>query len=53
MGYSCGVGVLDFAPYAILFWATPIVIIVLSFIGIGNKRLPKADAAMAAGETQV
>lgn len=52
MGFICGVGVLDFAPYAILFWATPIVIIVLSFIGIGNKRIPKAEAAVAAGEPQ-
>jgi len=39
MGIICGVPVLDFAKYAVLFWLVPVVIIVLSFLGIQNTKL--------------
>lgn len=49
MGIICGVSVLDFAPYAVLFWLVPLVIIVLSFIGIGNKKAVNATAVNPQG----
>ena len=50
MAAICGVSVLDFAPYAVLFWILPIVIIVLSFLGIGNKKLQTVKAEVPQGE---
>lgn len=41
MSLICGVPVLEFAKYAVLFWLVPIIIILLSFIGIGNKKIIK------------
>jgi NhaC family Na+:H+ antiporter len=39
MGIICGVPVLEFIKYAVLFWLVPVVIIILSFIGIGNEKI--------------
>lgn len=43
-GNLYGVTLGQFFPYAILFWLVPVAVVVLSFIGIGNPKLPEGAA---------
>ena len=49
VGFMCGVTVMQFMGFALLFWLTPIVVIVLAFLGIGNKKLTPEEYAELEG----
>lgn len=43
-GNVYGVTIGQFFPYAILFWLVPLMVVLLSFFGIGNKKIEKEAA---------